>query len=140
MLVISVSLSKFSSYIIGQTTPLREQTEIDEYIYWRLGNNDYAASSFMASTVYNKTLHLHLLIKNYMVLNLFDQNQMPASNSIDSTGKLIDSTIQRGDMILLQDQSWGMEYALRNRLPAKNTYYGYNVLYDNNDYILFMKN
>jgi len=140
ILFISTSLAKLPNYVIGETKPLREKTDIDKYNYWRLDNNDYAASSFMDSIYYNRTIHLHLLIKNYMLLKLYDKNQMPDAKSIDPTGKLINTKIQNGDIILLQDKAWGNEYALRNLLPAKNAYYEYNALYDNHDYILFMKN
>lgn len=137
ILYISTSLVKFPNYIIGETKPIRGETEIDQYNYWYLGNIDYAASGFMKSTVFSKTIHSHMLITNYMVLQLYDQNNHPGKSSIDYNGHILYQYIHKYDLILLQNKEQNRDYANRNLLPPQNAYKDFNSFYTNGDYILY---
>jgi hypothetical protein len=137
VLFISTSLAKFPNYIIGETKPIRGQTEIDKYNYWRHDNSIDAVSIFMKSTIYNKSLYLHMLIKNYLFLELYDQNLKPADDSVDYKGNLIYKNLEKNNIILLENKADGQDYADRNLLPPQISYEHFNSLYNNGDYILY---
>lgn len=137
ILFISTSLAKFPDYIIGETQPIREKTDIDNYNYWRHDKSDDAVSIFMKSTIYNKSLHLHMLIKNYMFMELYDKNNYPEKSSIDYKGHILYQYIHNYDLILLQNKEQNRNYTERNLLPPQPAYENFNSLYTNGDYILY---
>jgi hypothetical protein len=137
ILIISTSLAKFPNYIIGNTQPIRETTEIDKYNYWRHEKSIDAASIFMKSAVHNKSLHLHMLIKNYLFLGLYDQNFKPKIESYDNKGHLLYNYIKVNDLILLEDKTLNQSYVNRNSLPPLISYKNFDTVYTNGDYILF---
>jgi len=139
MIYISVSLVKFPGYIIGETEPIRGQTEIDKYAYWHLDERDSSASSFMLATTNNKSIHFHMIIPYYMFKKIIDQNKISERNSIGSEGSILDYNIQGGDFIILEDNDQSRYYAGRGLLPSQTAYNMFDQLYTNGDYILYIK-
>jgi len=137
ILIISTSLAKFPRSIIGETQPIRGVTNIDDYNYWNVDSLDYAPASFSMNYIFNKTLHLHMVMKRHMFMSLLDQNKRPIVKILPENATFLDKfTI--GDMIILENSEKGKTFVGRKYYHPLVVYSSYfNQIYSDGDYQVF---
>lgn len=137
ILIISTSLAKFPRSIIGETQPIRDYTNIDDYNYWNVDGLDYTPASFSMNYIFNKTLNLHMIIKRHMFMSLYDQNKRPIVEILPENATFLDKfTIS--DIIILENSEQGKTFFGRKYYPPLVVYSSYfNQIYSNGDYQVF---
>lgn len=139
ILFVSTSLAKFPNGIIGDTSPIRGYTNIDDYEYWYVDDMDYVPAGFSSDHVFNKTLHLHMPINRHMYLDLFKQNKHLTKKDFDENVSLYEK-IESNSIIILENSEHGKKFAGRSLYKSEIMYnILFNKLYSNNDYQLYYK-
>lgn len=126
---IFASVASFPHYLIGQTTPLRDQQPIDQVDYWDVDFPQYALSSFLDFSATHKAIHAFMVIKNYYFLDVCNENGL-AVVSVE--------TIYQGDLVILHDKFFGQNYTYRYLLPSADQFEELDMLYSNGDYFIYI--
>ena len=80
-----------------------------------------------------------MIIKNYMFLELYNQNIKPALDSINYKAYIIYKNLDKNNIILLEDKTNSQDYVGRVLLPPQSAYNNFSSLYNNGDYIVYGK-
>lgn len=135
---IIVSVSKLPSYITGPISPIRAQEPIDSVPNWWVDPRDDSTASFLASTSEGLTVHTHVPLIPYPLLDACYHTLQCTSASARSDGVSMMEELSVGDLVLLRHAFRGEPYTYRELLPPDSVYAGFHLLYSNGDYRIYL--
>jgi hypothetical protein len=127
--IIIISIVQMPNYIIGETKPLRAEGQIDAVTWYNADLPQNSLYNFVKYYNPNQTIISKNVVDYYYMKLLIDKN-----NKIEP-----DPGYRNKFLLILHDKFYGKEYVTRDSLSPSSNFNDYDMIYSNNDYLIFYK-